>query len=147
LAEAHFTLATVQRLRGELREAETHAAAAIARFTRSGNRSFIAYTLYEQSVILGKQARTDAALSCALQACAMQQALGDDYGRVTTLIQVGDLHAARGDLITAAATWQTGLDLARLIRYPHLQAFVKRLAATATTVRDAEPAQSGQLGG
>ena len=147
LAEAHYTLATVQRLRGELGEAETHAAEALARFTRSGNRSFIAYTLYEQSVILGRQARTDAALSCALQACDMQQTLGDDYGRVTTLIQVGDLHAARGDLVTAVATWQTGLDLAREIRYPHLQAFVKRLDATSTTARDAEPAQSGQLGG
>ena len=145
LAEAHFTLATVQRLRGQLKAAETHAAEALACFTRSGNRSFIAYTRYEQSVILGKQGRSDDALPCALQACAMQQALGDDYGRVTTLIQVGDLHAARGDLIAATATWQTGLELARAIRYPHIQAFVRRLDAAA--IRDAEPTKGGQLGG
>ena len=129
LAEAHFVLATANRLLHNLAEANYHAELALALFTRFGNRSFTAYTLYEQSIIQKLEGRVDAALPLAQRAYAIQAELGDSYGRVTTLLHLGDLYELLGELEIATATWCEGWMLAEEIRYPYMYAFETRLGA------------------
>lgn len=128
LAEAHFTVATVQRLRRELAEAERHIAAALALFEQMGNRSYLAYALHEQGVILTFAGHAAAALEPVERALAIQTELGDSYGRATTMIHLGDLYRQLGNPARATATWRAGWALAQEIRYPHIQAYVKRLS-------------------
>ncbi len=128
-AEAHYTLASIHRLRRTLDEALAHCERAAPIFERCGNRSFVAYTRYEQSVILSLRDRDVESLALAQEAHDLQEALGDIYGRVTTLLHLGDLHKKHGDLAQAGATWRQGMRLAREIRYPYVESFVDRLAA------------------
>lgn len=132
LAEAHFTVATALRLRGELTGAEHHVKAALALFEQMGNRSYLAYALHEQSVILTYAGETAAALPPIERAYAIQVALGDSYGRATTMIHLGELFRRLGDPARAVATWRTGWALAQEIRYPHIQIYEKKLAEVGT---------------
>ena len=129
LAEAHFILATAHRMQHNYAKAHSHVEAALALFTRFGNRSYMAYTLSEQSVILSFDGRIDAALPLAQRAHAIQVELGDTYGQVTTLLHLGDLYKLHGELELATSTWREGWTLAKEIRYPYIQAYVKRLEA------------------
>jgi tetratricopeptide (TPR) repeat protein len=129
LAEAHFVMACANRLQKNFAEAKYHAELALALFARFGNRSFTAYTLYEQSVIQKFEGRVDAALPVAQRAYAIQVELGDSYGRVTSLLNLGDLYKLCGEFEKATATWREGWTLGKEISYPYLQAFERRMEA------------------
>ena len=122
----------LSRLRGELEAAERHVLAALALFEQIGNRSFLAYALHEQSVILTYAGQTAAALPPIERAYAIQVELGDSYGRATTLIHLGELYRRLGDPARAVATWRTGWALAQEIRYPYIQVYEKKLGEAGT---------------
>lgn len=127
LAETHFVLAATHRLQRNADLASHHAEAALALFTRIGNRSYVAYTLAEQSMILTLSGLLGEAQVLAQQAYAMQLGLGDKYGQATTLLQLGDLFELNGEMSEASKVWHDGWMLAKEIHYPHIQAYEQRL--------------------
>lgn len=117
LAEAHFSLATAGRMARNLPDARSHAEQALVHFRRIGNRSFLAYTEYELSVILWQQGDHAEALSAARHAIDLQRQIDDRYGLVTTLLHIGDLYLHADAANEASAAWREGARMAQEIRY------------------------------
>ena len=128
LAEAHFSLATAGRMARNLPDARDHAEQALAHFRRIGNRSFLAYSEYELSVILWQQGDHAGALAAANHALDLQWQIDDRYGLVTTLLHFGDLRLHAGAAGEACAAWREGAIMAQGIRYAGiLSKFVARI--------------------
>jgi tetratricopeptide (TPR) repeat protein len=128
LAEAHFSLATAGRMARNLPDARSHAEQALVHFRRIGNRSFLAYSEYELSVILWQQGDHAGALTAANHALELQRQIDDRYGLVTTLLHLGDLHLHAGAADDAGAAWREGTHMAQEIRYAGiLRKFATRL--------------------
>jgi len=127
IAQSSLSLAMIFRCVNKLEAAQHYAERARTMALSIGNRSFVAFALYEESIIVTKMGRSHDALPLCLESLTNLVKLNDEYSQVFCLLQLGDLYRNTGHHQQAIATWEQGIELARRIKHPMIELFLERL--------------------
>ncbi|GAB4157085.1 MAG: BTAD domain-containing putative transcriptional regulator [Candidatus Promineifilaceae bacterium] len=107
-----YNLATIHQRRGQdLPQARQYAADALTLFEKMGDRRSQAQALYAMSQIDAGLGDYQAALAQAQRSLDLCEALGDLWGQVFLLKQLGDLQHAVQQVELATTLWQRALSL------------------------------------
>lgn len=128
LAFIFYNLATIHQRRGQdLPQARQYAADALNLFEKMGDRRSQAQALYAMSQIDAGLGDYQAALAKAQRSLDLCEALGDLWGQIFLLKQLGDLqHALQQDEL-ATALWQQALSLIGEREHPLKASLLKLL--------------------
>jgi tetratricopeptide (TPR) repeat protein/transcriptional regulator with XRE-family HTH domain len=129
LAEGYFHYAAVCHRLEQFDRAWTYAEQARKLFERLGSRAWLAYTLYELSMIKRIIGENPTAISIGLESLSIMAELQDEYNRVMCMMHLGELYRRSGDTDEARRLWQAAETLAVQIHHPELLEVQENLRA------------------